>query len=116
MLDSSSCAAFPAPPKTDPQLPHTPPSPTAQTGAQPPTPKCLACGSPLREGRRRETRCCDGRCRILLSRQKRHAALLDSLARAEEALAAAAAAVEALRMLAQQGPHATATLRLGGSS
>jgi len=39
--------------------------------------------------------------------------LLERLVLAEQALATAAAAVEALRVVAQLGPHATAALRVG---
>jgi|HubBroStandDraft_6_1064221.scaffolds.fasta_scaffold1134977_1 predicted nucleic acid-binding Zn ribbon protein len=73
---------------------------------------CSVCGKPIKG--RAEKRHCSGKCRIIACRQRRHAALLNSLAQAEQALAAATGAVEALRQIAAQGPHATASLSVGG--
>ena len=47
-------------------------------------------------------------------RTRRHAALLERLVAAEQALAKAAAAVEALRQVAELGPHASASLAIEG--
>jgi len=78
----------------------------------PPTRTCIVCGKPITG--RIEKKACSGKCRIIACRQRRHGALLDRLAAAEQALAAAAAAVEALRQVAQQGPHVTASLAVPG--
>ena len=58
-----------------------------------------------------------------MCRTKRHTALLQALIaseqrmiEAEHALVAAAKALAALRAVAELGPHATATLRLGGGT
>jgi predicted nucleic acid-binding Zn ribbon protein len=83
-----------------------PPSPVA------PTRTCAVCGKPIRG--RAEKRSCSGRCRLVACRQRRHAALLDKLAAAEEALAQVAEAVAALREIAAGGPHVTASLAVGG--
>jgi predicted nucleic acid-binding Zn ribbon protein len=77
-----------------------------------PTRTCIVCGKPITG--RAEKRSCSGRCRIIACRQRRHAALLDRLVSAEQALAQAAAAIEALRQVAAQGPHVTASLAVGG--
>jgi predicted nucleic acid-binding Zn ribbon protein len=72
---------------------------------------CEVCGKPIKG--RAEKRACSGKCRIIASRQRRHGALLDRVHAAEDALAVAASAVAALRQLAEQGPHATASLAVG---
>ena len=74
---------------------------------------CAVCGK-LLKGMRPAARCCGGKCRIVLCRQRRHANLLNSLAAAEAALAQAAEAVAALRTIAEMGPHVTASLAVGG--
>ena len=69
---------------------------------------CEVCKKPITG--RAEKRVCSGRCRIIACRARRHGALLDRLRAAEDALALAASAVAALRQLAEQGPHVTASL------
>jgi predicted nucleic acid-binding Zn ribbon protein len=99
-----------------PDAPATSPSPSMfEALCGPPAPiaptrTCIVCGRPIQG--RAEKRSCSGKCRIIACRQRRHAALLNKLAQAELALAAAAAAVEALRLVAELGPHVTASLAL----
>lgn len=99
-------------------IPATSLSPIASEPADgPPTPTapkrtCGVCGKQIKG--RAEKGHCSGKCRIIACRQRRHGALLNSLAQAEQALAAATQAVEALRQIAAQGPHATASLSVGG--
>lgn len=113
---TSAMDAFRTPPAEAPAtLPPPPPSePSGSSGAPgSPTRTCIVCSKPI--SGRIEKRACSGRCRILASRLRRHGALLDRLAAAEEALARAAAAVEELREVAERGPHATASLTVGSS-
>ena len=77
-----------------------------------PTRTCIVCGKAIQG--RAEKKACSGKCRIVACRQRRHGALLLKLAEAEQALARAAAAVEALRVVAAQGPHVTASLAVPG--
>lgn len=72
---------------------------------------CEQCAGPFR-ARRKEARFCSGRCRILACRQRRHGVLLNRIATAEAALAAAHDAIEALREIADLGPHVSATLKV----
>ncbi len=107
---------------------RAPPPPTSATSPSlstfepvsgPPAPiapkrVCAVCGGPLRAGARKEARSCSGKCRIIACRQRRHSHLLNRLAVAEAALSAAAEAVAALRPIAAQGPHVTASLAVSG--
>jgi predicted nucleic acid-binding Zn ribbon protein len=82
--------------------------------AERPTPivvirECLVCGQEF-SATRATARCCSGRCRIILSRARRVAELVQRLALAEAELRAAesaikeaAIAVHDLRALAEQG-------------
>jgi predicted nucleic acid-binding Zn ribbon protein len=79
------------------------------TGAQKRT--CGVCGKPIKG--RAEKRYCSGKCRIIACRARRHSALLSRLAAAEQTLSAAAEAVAALRVIAELGPHASASLAVG---
>lgn len=122
MLDPTfptpSTACRTPPPATSATSPSTPPS-----GSSPSRPgvgpqiarSCIVCGASL-AGKRKEARACGNRCRITLCRQKRHAALLERLVVAEQALSTAAAAVAALRTIADMGPHVTSTMKVGGVS
>jgi hypothetical protein len=59
---------------------------------------------------------CSGRCRVIASRARKHAAVVQALVGAEAALVQAQEAVAALRKIAELGPHATGTLKFGGPS
>lgn len=100
---ASTPAASPASPSPEPVL-------GAPTSA-PEIRVCEVCKKPIKG--RAEKKVCSGKCRIILCRQRRHGALLDRLHVAEGALAQAAAALAALRQIAEQGPHATASLAVG---
>ena len=99
MVDDALCAA--------PEALRARPDDLFRTGARPASlahpdagpARCLACGEPLRS-RRREARCCGGRCRAALSRQIRARELALRVRRAEEALRAAADALHDLREFA----------------
>jgi predicted nucleic acid-binding Zn ribbon protein len=78
-------------------------------GAAPVERECIACGQAF-SATRPTAKCCSGRCRVLRSRTRRMAELVERLAAAEAALHAAeqaiknaAGAVEDLRVLAEQG-------------
>jgi predicted nucleic acid-binding Zn ribbon protein len=106
---------FRTPPEIDPATSPSPSNFEPAFGApvsDVPKRTCTVCNRPIKG--RAEKRHCSGKCRIIACRQRRHGALLNRLAAAEQALSAAAEAVEALRTVAQLGPHASASLAIGG--
>jgi predicted nucleic acid-binding Zn ribbon protein len=102
-LPASAPAASPSSPSAEPVLGAPTSDPEIRV--------CAVCSKPING--RAEKKACSGRCRIIACRQRRHVALIDRLHAAEDALALAASAVAALRQLAEQGPHASATLAVG---
>lgn len=102
---SADFRSNPSPLKPEP----TPGPPAAHGSASGSDRQCLVCGAIFR-ARRASARSCSGRCRIMLSRTRRVADLVDRVAAAEHALASAEhglcearAALGAVRELAEAG-------------